>query len=413
MSQSCVLETLQAIKFKLFHVYSHLDGFNFITGYTEDEPFWKAGNIFVIPFQFQVWIAMGAAVVATFVIFVASKCVIPLRFDILSNLASILYNLLEVGLSDKQSNAIKSRFMLKLVFGVWVLTGLVLTNAYKGIIISFLCAPFKSVRVMKYFSELDNFTHYTPSISTPLNDLNLCTPHLFVCASPDWKIWNNYTSKKLSYEDCNTINLRQSYFGQLLLSLKKALWTDKQRLLHNKIENSTFVFHTCKFENLIHRLKNVKKSAYVTWNTELDSFLRILQKETKAKSDKIFYKGQDLIYQFPRNWYVSNIPHSLPYFRLSKLISSGIYQHLKFWLQDITKFGVEETNEDATPLSTSHNLFFIFYVLIFGCVVSIMSFAVELFKILFHRPSRRVSNLIVINRISEAIFASSLRLTTS
>jgi len=385
----CYGYVLSFLPIRLHHVHSHMDGFNFITSHKEKETFWTAGKIFVRPFQWEVWVAFGLAITGTTLAFLISKYLLPLRFDVLSNLSSIIFNLLEVGLNDKQLRAIQSRFMLKTIFGVWVVTGVVLTNAYKGIIISYLCSPFPQFRLLKYFKELDNFTHYTPSISTFHTDWQLCGAKAYeiTCLSPDWKVWGNYTKyKDMSYERCNQMHLDHSHLGQLFPTLDYLKLSDETRAIFQKLGNSTLVFPPCKFQDLVQRMNQVSRSAYVTWNNELDDFLRILQRENNKQ---IFYKGQELFHVVPRNWYVTKVPHSLPYFRLKQLIESGIYQHLKFWLQDVAKIGSEKRiSDDLAPISTNHNLFFIFHILLFGCLIASLIFTFR--KVCDSNPSRSI-----------------------
>jgi len=127
-------------------------------------------------------------------------------------------------------------------------------------------------------------------------------------------------------------------------------------------------------------VNSVKKSAYIAWNSEIDEFLRILKNESNAR---MFYKGQDLLHQMPRYWFVSDVPKNQPLYRLTQIMASGIYEHLKYWLQDIGRIGFRKNaGERLAPLSTNHNVFFIFYVLFIGNVISIFCFACETLKIL-------------------------------
>jgi len=376
----------QRVIFKVIHFYSHWDGYNFITSYTEEDSFWKAGMVFIKPFQWQVWLALGAAICSTFMTLVVGKYIIrAIKIHIMSNFSSFILSLFEIGTSDEQYNIIQSRLMLKILFATWLLTAIVLTNAYKGIIISLLCAPFTTVRQLRYFSELDNFTHYTPSYTTDTVSKEMCDPDTYMCVSQDWRTRYNFTA--LQKKNCNKINLYYSFLATLLLRFVPVL-TQQQQMIAKRMINSTYVFPQCKILDLIRRMKNVKRSAYVAWDSEIDEFLRVLN---NGSNEKMFYKGQDQFFQMHRYWFIADVPYNLPLFRLSQLVASGIYEHLKYWLHDVGRMA-EPVDDELAPISTNHNLFFIFRVLVFGCAVASISFVLERVKPLLVRLTKERSD---------------------
>jgi len=156
---------------------------------------------------------------------------------------------------------------------------------------------------------------YTPRFTTPQTDSELCGDPVYrlVCGSPNWKLWNNYTNKNMTYDDSNEMNSYYSFLGQMLVRSKHlSSWGILQSTL-DQLKNSTYVFPRCKSQDLFQRMIQVRKSAFVNWNTELDDFLRALRMNG---TDKLFYKGQDLLFPRARNWLVDNFPNRLPRFRL-------------------------------------------------------------------------------------------------
>jgi len=108
-------------------------------------------------------------------------------------------------------------------------------------------------------------------------------------------------------------------------------------------------------------MTEVKES---TWDSELDNFLNVLK---KYNTNVIFYKGQDSLFYVRMWWRISNIPYSLPYFRFSQLVETGI-SNIKHLLQLNARS--DDKWDDLAPLTKIHNLFLYCYIhsyIIFLC----------------------------------------------
>jgi len=128
------------------------EGFNFITCHTTDT-FWSTASLFWKPYQPNVWLGIGTCILLTgCIVAVAKKRSAAEVFSPLKFLSSILFNLIDVSWNPGKFLKISG-----IIFPLWLLIGIVLTNSYKGLIISYLTAPWSPKQDWHYFHEMKDF----------------------------------------------------------------------------------------------------------------------------------------------------------------------------------------------------------------------------------------------------------------
>jgi len=161
---------IHTVQFGSYYLYDGLlvlqesEGFNFVTCYTSGT-FWSIAELFQRPYQPLVWACVGVTLLVTVIVLVAAKLMSKLKFYTFRLVVHILFNLLEIGVSPGNIRGRVSGF--KIIFTSWLLMGIILTNAYKGLIISYLSVPWAPRQDYNYFSQIENFSFYA-HIPNPL-----------------------------------------------------------------------------------------------------------------------------------------------------------------------------------------------------------------------------------------------------
>jgi len=139
-------------------VVEETEGFNFVTSITSDT-FWSQAELFHLPYQPLVWIALGATLFTTGCLLAAVG-----KFGELKQssryFVQILFQFIEVGIETR--NIKRHKTPLKSLFGTWLLMADTLTNSYKRLLIPILSVPWELEQDYNYFRELRGFLFYSP-----------------------------------------------------------------------------------------------------------------------------------------------------------------------------------------------------------------------------------------------------------
>jgi len=151
-------------------------------------------------------------------------------------------------------------------------------------------------------------------------------------------------------------------------------------------------FPSCKTDELLQKLSDEPKSAYVTWTREIDQRRFFFQQK---KPELTFFKGKENFLSQSQHWTFTKIPHTSPYFRMVQLMSSGIYKYWQYWLQlqeaeyKNKKWSSQGQGLKISALSSKSNLFFVFYILLLGFALASCAFLSEMAAKLAIRGSNR------------------------
>jgi len=359
--------------------------------------------MFIRPFEPYVWLGIGSMLIFIITVLTLLKKIFWSKQDSISVFVfSIILNLFEQGAGSRFSTLISKIQTLKFVFALNLLIGIVLTNAYKGIIISYLSAPFTKTLDVHYYLEQQNFKYISIMFRSEYHD--------WICTDLDYSINNTIEffdereGKVMLFRSicepqygnrCRPWPQEASQFGS---KLKLIMDTTQNSVSHQdtsitKFKNryteilaNIYAFPMCKMSEIIHHLTTGTKFAFASRTSEIDHFLGVFrQKET----DITFFKGKDNFLSQPNHWRFSRIPHSQPYFRLVQLIASGIYDHWKYWLRE--RKGLKDSISDylrgtePVALSRKSNVFFVFYLLPFGYMISLIVLFTELLYLIIKR----------------------------
>jgi len=132
-------------------------GFNFVTCATSDT-FWSVAELFWRPFQPFVWSGLATTLSMTWLLLLLTKG----QWKVSANryYSCILFNLVEVSVNPGKITG--QKLGLRCVLGAWVLMSLILTNSYKGLLISYLAVavPWAPRQEYNYFEEVMDFHFY-------------------------------------------------------------------------------------------------------------------------------------------------------------------------------------------------------------------------------------------------------------
>jgi len=134
------------------------EGFNFLTCHTSDN-FWSIAELFQRPYQPFVWLVLGITLFMSGIVVVIVKKFKKFEFSVSRLAMHILFNVIEIGIHP--GNIRGRKVIFSMLFTTWFLMSIVLTNSYKGLIISYLSAPWAPKQEHFYFAEMKGFTFYS------------------------------------------------------------------------------------------------------------------------------------------------------------------------------------------------------------------------------------------------------------
>ncbi|CAL8131955.1 unnamed protein product [Orchesella dallaii] len=288
------------------------------------------------------------------------------------------------------------------ISGVWILVGVVLSNAYKGQNITDLSSPIPPIKPTKFTELLDkNFTIYTYSDDEQLNEIDKWTePFLnFFFTINRTNITDDYDQKpnilsKLVEEADPKTNIVQKYIR-----------------IHEKIHNFTSIelynmSQNISYVGYLEKIKNCDNTAFMGWHDEIESsrlHLDDILFNAGRHYDKEFISiSEEMLFQLRIGWTLKDVTIVTPDLpqRMSILVESGIGQEWKTIETFVRNLQLAiKTNSRPIPLPTlklNDNIGAVFYVhcvlLLFTCVVFIIEqcceggvFALNLLMKLFLR----------------------------
>jgi len=329
------------------------DGFNFYTCHTSDT-FWSTAKLFWRPFQLSVWGGLCLCMVTNGVFLAGVKFLSTVNFYVPRFCTFIVLNLIEVGV--QVSRILGQTTSTWILVAIWLLTSLVLTNSYKGLIISYLSVPWAPEQEWEYFHQMKDFKFYAALNERDSNyfwricpimpeDTNISCHHYFLTISTFGYHAYNYIIK-------STALVPMSFDNIFVLPL-----------------NETDVF--------LKQLFHGDKLALVSYNSEIDRILMNLKDMNKRVT---IFRGLENLWSHNKYWMFRKISYSQPQAVLVQFISSGIHQFWMYWLRDRKQKQhslMTEGGSGPVPLSLGSNIFFVFVILIIGLVVSSMAVFTE------------------------------------
>jgi len=338
-----------------YQVADETDSFNFVTCLTSDTV-WSIAKLFQRPYQPLVWLFLGLTLYGSGLFLFFVRYIGKNEFSVLKLVSCILFNLIEIGVSP--GNVQKMKQALKLVFALWLLMSVVLTNSYKGLIIAYLSVPWAPEGDYQYFTQLKDFELFAPLSPNKEQD------YWMLCAKscPEF-----------------TLHTPIGYYVFLFNLVGYA-------------SNTTFTTQIEMFKNLrvvprndskslYQRMKSGEKIALVGLNTEIDEWLPELETEFNRIS---LFRGREQLWVHTKIWKFYKELHyknNQRQIELIRLISSGIYQFWKYWLRDRKYIELKlkhDLNDVVEALSLSSCVTFVYVVLVFGLLGATTGFFVEI-----------------------------------
>lgn len=278
------------------------------------------------------------------------------------------------------------------MLGIWALMIVVITNAYKGILVSNLTSPLPLRTEWNMFKYMEGFHFYMPQnvaylvFSWVLNGTSVRT---------NWLIGNIVTECLkspsnislmclISMSDLNESQVRAfertGVTAILLVGNSTRFGLNSAVLSVPEVSSEAYVKHT----------SGKRKQAVLLERHKMLIFM----KYTKAK--KLPYViGQDQIFTENKALYVEELFAGATLYRillnrLKLLMSSGIYQFCNKWyaiklfpqwteksLFQLLRNEGEDTTTTVHPISMTTNVFLAFYIYIFGCLFSVAILVLE------------------------------------
>jgi hypothetical protein len=259
------------------------------------------------------------------------------------------------------------------MFAFWLSIAIVLTNSYKGIVISFLTSPWALSPDWHHLNQLENFTLRGRG-----------------AAMADYQYWTawirclRYTTVKECYQQMSGA----SPFGTAVIQYQNALsvtptatsFTAERNMAANFTEflNRLISLAPNETEFMMEDLGTCRNVAYLAWNRELDELMSRLNEKCPRIQ---FFKGRDNLLAKAQNWVFTNILYTTPQARLKAFLSGGIYDYWKYWLHGREiEAGARFTRvngSSASALSLNSNVTFVFFIMIMGSCMAFAAFLIE------------------------------------
>jgi len=242
-------------------VSDEVDGFNFITCHTTDT-FWSTAALLWKPFQSKVWIGIGVCLFLSACLVVNMKTFYRMAISPMKLLSFILFNLIEASVYPRNS-ALK-RGGIKLFIASWLMVGIILTYSYKGLIISYLSAPWALNPEWNYFHEMKGFRFYCPFEGFGIEFWELCTN----MKKHEWR--------KNSNESCFEVLKEHSAFGSRVVrfSASAYVWNNHYGINYtNLFARSVLVFPTNESSRVKNEVMSGVKVTMVGLNTEVEEII--------------------------------------------------------------------------------------------------------------------------------------------
>jgi len=353
------------------YVADEMDTFNFITCVTSDT-FWSVAELFQRPYEPMVWTCLGITVLASTCILLGMKLYQKVKFSLTKLITSILFNLIEVGVSP----GILMGHNLKILFAAWLLMSIVLTNSYKGLLISYLSVPWEPDQDFNYFEQFNNtgFALFSPvSLNNEIEYWERCYGRDQTLILTQTFCYNHrgrfgYMTELFEYAmDSITYNILRKQTKLNIQNEQYAVFFAEQLI----------AFPNNESQEVYMNLASGNKMMIAGLNSELDKMLSKLKPEYPRTT---FFRGKEKFWPHTKSWKFLKISYSQPRTQLIQLMNSGIYQFWKYWLRDRTFLESKrktDAHDSPDPLSLRSCASFMFIVLSIGLVTAAPLFLAE------------------------------------
>jgi hypothetical protein len=259
---------------------------------------------------------------------------------------------------------VRSKFPFRFVLVAWLLMSGILTNSYKGLIISYLSVPFAPKQDYSYFEQLTGFQLYSP-----------------VTAHEDAHYWlycNGSKNLLARNTTCNKALSDHALFGKYAQGIMKLEFSDRQSLVDINIPQEIEAFPRKESKEVFsHFVMNGREVAIVGLHSEIEEMLLKLNTDFKGTR---FFKGKENLWSHKKVWLFPTLSYDQEHHDLTRMVIGGIYQVWKYWLRDRKFLEFKVKDEDLAspePLSLHSNVAFMFVILILGLSTSAIYFLSE------------------------------------
>ncbi|CAL8126146.1 unnamed protein product [Orchesella dallaii] len=264
---------------------------------------------------------------------------------------------------------------LRAFFVAWLLTSVVISNAYKGDIFAKATAPTKTFQ-LETFQQLSGFKLFSKLICGL--ELSKVRYNFFMCTEFGYRV-TRYLARSLSPESYLKLILFRSKNSSSSLSnfkfLKTINFTTKQ-----VEENAYLLLQTHHAPpqintSIVHDLiGKCSKTAYIGKQMEINKMVHAFHKEGKT----FMYSEKARFLEMSSVWYAQESGGYFMKERMSYLGESGIYD---FWIEWIDKFLVKVATESESiklrKISLTSNIIVIFFVMLAAYTVTSIMFLTE------------------------------------
>lgn len=321
-----------------------------------------------------------------FLVLICITSILPILIQISSGLFVKLHRLsskvvypviayLEQG-NNTASNVDRENY-LYFLSGAWILSLVVLSNAYKGENITELTAPLSPTKPESYNDLLNkNFSMYFRSIGLHFTYI---TSSVFGSVP-----FHNELTAALRFADEN--NVTKKYRN--ILGYTKLL--TKQEQYEEYMEGSTM---------FVSKIENCKNVAFVSWGSEIKVATLLLKKRLKTSKNlrvngvnNIVSVGKEQILSTRKGWMLMDVEYIKPIlFKISAMHESGIAKQWKehaAWRRsdDLNRQFENNYEENLRGLNLGNNVVVVFYVQLILMGILLVGFVVEVvaFYVLKH-----------------------------
>ncbi|CAL8134400.1 unnamed protein product [Orchesella dallaii] len=400
------------------------DSYNFLTCYNEDSITFA---FYFQPFQLSLWITLvnylPLLALLTHIILILKKVNKSDFNTYFFAYSSILEH------SFHMPNYLYKIESIRIVFGLWLLVSVIFTNAYKGIAITGVTAP-PSKSSIQTFSEVvddsDKLTYSGSINSSSKVNFHIITP-LKVDYFHEWEFDGCFSAMDANYSDesSGTIPVKWAFrfrfnsdleaeqenlffiinseYGNTSVSLNSLDTLGRLRMLSYRLYNKLFSGMCDKFCRYIIPKKDEEDKFSLSYDIAMEREIvkcenKVVYVDTQSKIDKeygylsghyhhkSFFKGNESLLPDYIVWQFDNgIGSRLPTV-FKQLIENGIYRQLEWFYRNQEQLGIRleytrnhanEKYEPVKKLDLKSNIQTIFYVYLFGHLVSILFVGLE------------------------------------
>ncbi|CAG7718783.1 unnamed protein product, partial [Allacma fusca] len=342
----------------------HFTSFNFIT--SDSLKSVKIGfRLYFIPFDAFIWgCTLSSILLMTLLVH---------RFGTMSqNLVlvavSVLGNLVEQGSKALNTSKCKKSNTNMILVPIWLLSGIIISNGYKGVLNMVYVADNEIRTEWKYLHEMSNFTLYLP---LDINYLSF--------------IFNCYISRtnlcvKYCWSSGSDVFYGNTEFDVILTKNRSRHLTPQQ--FHCLNQNN--------FAESVQQKLTIEKTALVVYSHQLNFYWKEVEKVMRRKGLKFAHNGKTLndpTLGQPHSIYASHSfleKYDYAGKRAKIAVSSGLFLLWKKWHQiwNQRKFldlRTKDSNEVVVrPLSLNSSFSLAFFALLWGLFICIIVFAAEI-----------------------------------